>query len=102
MMMVGMVLGHKTEVTNQQAIHHVDVDMDMRRVKSVSAMSAKRANQLQAEDTLVAAIDLENGGLATLELTTAARPKDIEASITITGTNGVVQIGGVALNKIEQ
>ena len=65
-------------------------------------MSAKRANQLQAEDTLVAAIELENGGLATLELTTAARPKDIEASITLTGTNGVVQIGGVALNKIEQ
>ena len=50
----------------------------------------------------MAAIELENGGLATLELTTAARPKDLEASITITGTKGVVQIGGVALNKIEQ
>ena len=50
----------------------------------------------------MAAIELENGGLATLELTTAARPKDIEASITITGTKGAVQIGGVALNKIEQ
>ena len=57
---------------------------------------------MQAEDTLVAAIEMKNGGLATLELTTAARPKDIEASITITGTSGVVQIGGVALNKIEQ
>jgi len=90
-------------VTNQQAIHHVDaLTWICGEVKSVSAMSANRANQLQAEDTLVAAIDLENGGLATLELTTAARPKDIEASITITGTNGVVQIGGVALNKIEQ
>ena len=62
---------------------------------------SKRANELQAEDTLVAAIQLENGGLATLELTTAARPKDLEASITITGTKGVVQIGGIALNKIE-
>ena len=90
-------------VTNQQAIHHVDaLTWICGEVKSVSAMSANRANQLQAEDTLVAAIDLEKGGLATLELTTAARPKDIEASITITGTNGVVQIGGVALNKIEQ
>ena len=57
---------------------------------------------MQAEDTLAAAIELKNGGLATLELTTAARPKDIEASITITGTSGVVQIGGIALNKIEQ
>ena len=90
-------------VTNQQAIHHVDaLTWICGDAKSVSAMSARRANDLQAEDTLVAAIELENGGLATLELTTAARPKDLEASITITGTKGVVQIGGVALNKIEQ
>ncbi len=90
-------------VTNQQAIHHVDaLTWICGEVKSVSAIAAKRANQLQAEDTLVAAIELENGALATLELTTAARPKDIEASITITGTDGAVKIGGVALNKIEQ
>ena len=60
--------------------------------KAVSAMSTKRANDLQAEDTLVATIELENGGLATLELTTAARPKDLEASITITGTKGLLQL----------
>ena len=90
-------------VTNQQAIHHVDaLTWICGNVKSVFALAAQRANQLQAEDTLTAAIELENGGLATLELTTAARPKDIEASITITGTKGIAQIGGVALNKIEQ
>ena len=90
-------------VTNQQAIHHIDaLTWICGNVKSVSAISAKRANELEAEDTLVAAIQLVNGGLATLELTTAARPKDLEASITITGTKGVVKIGGVALNKIEQ
>ena len=80
-------------VTNQQAIHHVDAwTWICGEVNSVSAISATRANKLQAEDTLVAAVELENGGLATLELTTAARPKDIEASVTITGTNGVAQI----------
>ena len=90
-------------VTNQQAIHHVDaLTWICGEAKSVCAISANRANRLQAEDTLVAAIELENGGLATLELTTAARPRDLEASITITGTKGVVQIGGVALNKIRQ
>ncbi len=90
-------------VTNQQAIHHVDaLTWICGEAQSVCAMSANRANKLQAEDTLAAAIELKNGGLATLELTTAARPKDIEASITITGTRGVVKIGGVALNKIEQ
>ena len=98
-----MERGARRGVTNQQAIHHVDaLTWICGDAKSVSAMSANRANKLEAEDTLVAAIELENGGLATLELTTAARPKDIEASITITGTNGVAQIGGVALNKIEQ
>ena len=82
-------------VTNQQAIHHVDaLTWICGNAKSVCAISAKRANNLQAEDTLVAAIELEKGGLATLELTTAARPKDIEASITITGTKGIVKIGG--------
>ena len=90
-------------VTNQQAIHHVDaLTWICGEVESVCALSATIENKLQAEDTLVAAIEMKNGGLATLELTTAARPKDIEASITITGTSGVVQIGGVALNKIEQ
>ena len=90
-------------VTNQQAIHHVDaLTWICGNAKSVCAISAKRANDLQAEDTLVAAIELENGGLATLELTTAARPKDLEASITITGTKGVAQIAGVALNKIQE
>ena len=92
--------GHKMSVTNQQAIHHVDaLTWICGEVGSVCAISAKRENKLQAEDTLVAAIELKNGALATLELTTAARPEDIEASITITGTSGVVQIGGVALNK---
>ncbi len=90
-------------VTNQQAIHHVDaLTWICGPVKTVSALSAQRANRLEAEDTLVAALELENGGLATLELTTAARPRDIEASITITGTNGVVEIGGIALNKIQR
>ncbi len=90
-------------VTNQQAIHHVDaLTWICGEARSVSAISDRRANQLEAEDTLVAAIELENGGLATLELTTAARPKDLEASITITGTKGVAEIGGIALNKINK
>ena len=90
-------------VTNQQAIHHVDaLTWICGPVKTVSALSAQRANRLEAEDTLVAALELENGGLATLELTTATRPRDIEASITITGTHGVAEIGGIALNKIQR
>ena len=30
------------------------------------------------------------------------RPKDYEASISIMGTKGTIQIGGIAVNKLEQ
>lgn len=89
-------------VTNQQAIHHIDVlNWMFGPLTSVSSIMANRANKLQAEDTMVSIFETHRGGLGTIEVTTAARPKDYEASITITGTKGNVKIGGVALNKIE-
>ena len=56
---------------------------------------------MEAEDTIVCNFKLKNGALSTLEATTASRPKDHEASITIVGEKGIVKIGGIALNKIE-
>jgi predicted dehydrogenase len=90
-------------VINQQAIHHLDVmQWVCGPVASVVASMANRLNRLEAEDTMVAACRLEGGGLATIEATTAARPRDFEASITVTGELGSVRIGGIALNKIEE
>ena len=57
-------------------------------------------NKLEAEDTAVACFKLKNGGLGTIEATTAARPKDIEASLSLVGSKGSIVIGGIALNKI--
>ena len=37
-----------------------------------------------------------------IEVTTSARPKDYEASISIMGTKGTIQIGGIAVNQLEQ
>lgn len=89
-------------VINQQAIHHVDaLNWIVGPVSRVCASMANRVNNLEAEDTLVAAIEFENGALGTIEATTALRPSDIEASISIVGESGVVVVGGVALNKIE-
>jgi len=45
-------------------------------------------------------LELENGALCTVEATTAARPKDYEASISVLGEKGYAKIGGIALNKI--
>jgi len=89
-------------VINQQAIHHVDViNWLVGPVDSVSVAATKRLNQLEAEDTLVGLIKFKNGALGTIEATTAARPKDFEASLSVISENGIVQIGGIALNKID-
>ena len=61
----------------------------------------QKGNNLEAEDTVVGLIKFESGISATVELTTAARPKDYEASIAIVGEKGFAQIGGIALNLID-
>ena len=59
-------------------------------------------SKIQVEDTATAALEFINGAVGTIEVTTAARPKDYEASISIMGTKGTIQIGGIAVNKLEQ
>jgi predicted dehydrogenase len=89
-------------VTNQQAIHHIDIlNWLLGPITSISSIMTKRANKLQAEDTMASVFKLKNGALGTIEATTAARPKDFHASLSIVGTKGHVKIGGIAMNKIE-
>ena len=89
-------------VISQQAIHHLDaLNWIFGPIDSVCATMANQINHLEAEDTMVAIIKFTNGALGTVEATTAARPSDIEASISIIGENGNATIGGLALNKIE-
>jgi len=89
-------------VINQQAIHHIDaLNWLNGAVKRVCAAGTQRLNKLEAEDTMVAIIEFDNGSLGTVEVTTAARPEDFEASISVVGEKGMVSIGGVALNKID-
>jgi UDP-N-acetyl-2-amino-2-deoxyglucuronate dehydrogenase len=89
-------------VINQQAIHHVDaINWLLGPIKSVNATIENRLNNLEAEDTLVAIMKFANGALGTIEATTAARPEDFEASLSVVGEKGMVLVGGIALNKIE-
>jgi len=89
-------------VINQQAIHHVDViNWLFGPIGSINATITNRLNILEAEDTLVAIMKFDNGALGTIEATTAARPEDYEASLSVVGEKGMVLIGGIALNKIE-
>ena len=89
-------------VINQQAIHHIDaLNYIFGPIKKVSSFIANRLNKLEAEDTCVSILELHNGALCTLEATTAARPKDFEASISVVGEKGMAKIGGIGLNKID-
>lgn len=89
-------------VINQQAIHHVDaLNWLMGPIDSVCATIGNRLNNLEAEDTMVAILRFKNGALGTIEATTAARPRDFEASLSVVGEKGVAVIGGVGLNIVE-
>jgi predicted dehydrogenase len=89
-------------VINQQAIHHVDaLNWLLGPVEAVCAAAGSRLNRLEAEDTLAAVVRFENGALGTIEATTAARPRDYEASLSVVGEKGMAVIGGMALNKVE-
>lgn len=89
-------------VLNQQAIHHVDaLNWICGPVDAVNATMTRALNVLEAEDTAVATVKFSNGALGAIEATTAARPEDFEASLSIVGEKGMAVIGGIALNRIE-
>ncbi len=88
-------------LTNQ-GIHHLDLMCYFGGVVSeVFGYSAKRLVKIQAEDNAMALIKFKNGALGNIEVTTAARPKDLEGSISILGEKGTIIIGGFAANKID-
>ena len=89
-------------LTNQ-ASHHIDMLQWMfGEVREVFAMTARQLVSIEAEDTGVAVVRFEGGALGTIEATTAARPTDVEASISVLGEHGIVEIGGFALNEMKR
>ena len=49
-----------------------------------------------------AILEFHDGFNGNIEVTTAARPKDLHASISVSGEKGTVVIGGVAINEIKK
>ncbi len=89
-------------VLANQASHHVDLlEWMMGDVEDVFAMSATALVKIETEDTAVVSLRFRNGALGVIEATTAARPKDLEGSISIMGENGAVEIGGFAVNQMK-
>lgn len=89
-------------VLANQASHHVDMlEWMMGDVESVFAMSRTALVNVETEDTAVVMLRFACGALGVIEATTAARPKDLEGSISILGEGGAVVIGGFAVNEIQ-
>jgi len=89
-------------VFSNQASHHIDLlEWMMGDVESVMVMIDTKLVNIECEDTGVALLRFTNGALGVIEATTATRPKDIEGSMSILGENGVVEVGGFAVNEIK-
>jgi predicted dehydrogenase len=84
-----------------QAIHHLDLlQWMMGDIDTVSAIGATRMADIQAEDTAIVSIKFKSGALGVVEATTTTRPSNIEASVSILGTDGIVEIAGMSVNKV--
>ncbi len=89
-------------VLANQAIHHIDLlQWLMGDVDSVICKVKTALVTTETEDTSVAVVRFKNQALGVIEATTAARPLDLEGSISILGEKGAVVIGGFAVNKMQ-
>lgn len=88
-------------LTNQ-GIHHIDLLRLMGgAVSRVCAIHRTLGADIEVEDAATASIAFDNGAIGALEVTTAARPIDYEASLSLVCENGLAQIGGIAVNELQ-
>ena len=93
---------HDGGALTNQGVHHVDLLRYLGgRVEKVNTVMRTLGASIEVEDSVVALFTYENGAIGSLEVTTAARPDDFEASLSIVGSKGLAQLGGIAVNKLE-
>ena len=93
---------HDGGVLTNQGIHHIDLLRHLGgEVAHIHSLLRTLGANIEVEDTAVAMVEFANGAIGSIEATTAARPDDFEASITITGSKGLARIAGIAVNRLE-
>ncbi|GAB6052591.1 Gfo/Idh/MocA family oxidoreductase [Magnetospira thiophila] len=93
---------HDGGCLTNQGIHHVDLLRHLGgEVARINATMRTLGADIEVEDALVATLDYKSGAIGSLEVTTAARPDDFEASLSIVGSEGLAQIGGIAVNELQ-
>jgi UDP-N-acetyl-2-amino-2-deoxyglucuronate dehydrogenase len=87
-------------LTNQ-GIHYVDLLLRLAGdVETVFAFKTTALARIEVEDTLVASLRFAGGALGQIEVTTAARPDDFDAEVSLLGEKGTAIIGGLASNRL--
>jgi UDP-N-acetyl-2-amino-2-deoxyglucuronate dehydrogenase len=95
-------LSHDGGALTNQSIHHVDLLRHLGgEVGRVNATMRTLGANIEVEDTVVATFTYDGGAVGGLEATTAARPDDFEASLSIVGSEGLAQIGGIGVNELQ-
>jgi predicted dehydrogenase len=93
---------HDGGALTNQGIHHVDLLRYLGgEVERVNATMRTLGVDVEVEDTCVATMTYPSGAVGVLEVTTAARPDDFEASLSIVGEKGLAQLGGWAVNELQ-
>lgn len=88
-------------LTNQ-GVHHVDLLRYLGgEVTRVNAAMRTLGSRIEVEDVVVGTFTYATAAVGALEVTTAARPNDFEASISLVCENGFAQIGGIAVNELQ-
>jgi predicted dehydrogenase len=88
-------------VISNQASHHVDLmRWFMGPVKSVQALERRFSVDIETEDTVVALLEFASGAIGTLEATTSTRPRNLEGSFSVQGSEGAFEVGGFAVNEM--
>jgi UDP-N-acetyl-2-amino-2-deoxyglucuronate dehydrogenase len=93
---------HDGGALSNQGIHHIDLLRYLGgEVAQLNATLRTLGANIEVEDTAVATLKYPGGAVGVVEVTTAARPDDFEASLSIVGANGLAQLGGWAVNELQ-
>jgi UDP-N-acetyl-2-amino-2-deoxyglucuronate dehydrogenase len=88
-------------LTNQ-GVHHIDLLRKLGgEVLRVCSTHRTLGAAIEVEDMATAIFEFGNGAVGSLEITTAARPVDYEASLSLVCEKGLAQIGGIAVNELQ-
>jgi len=84
-----------------QACHFIDLFTWLfGDLKSVQAMFATLARNIEAEDSGVINLKWKNGMIGNIAVTLLAYPKNLCGTMTVLGENGTVILGGAGLNEL--